>query len=124
MNYSFKLLNKSGNARAGIITTPHGEIATPIFMPVGTLATVKAMSPDELEGIGAEIILSNTYHNYIRPGVDIIEKAGGLHSFMNWQKPILIPFNLTIKCLINLNSLSLLFTSINQSFKFPYHFLI
>ena len=76
-------------ARAGEIITPHGIIHTPVFMPVGTLATVKAMSPRELEEISSQIILGNTYHLYLRPGPDIIAKAGGLHSFMNWNKPIL-----------------------------------
>lgn len=76
-------------ARAGILHTPHGQIETPIFMPVGTLATVKTMDPRDLKEIGAQIILSNTYHLYLRPGHKIVEKAGGLHSFMNWDRPIL-----------------------------------
>ena len=76
-------------ARAGELTTPHGIIKTPVFMPVGTLATVKAMSPSELEEINSQIILGNTYHLYLRPGSDVLAKAGGLHSFMNWKKPIL-----------------------------------
>ncbi|MBQ9904215.1 MAG: tRNA guanosine(34) transglycosylase Tgt [Synergistaceae bacterium] len=76
-------------ARAGEFSTPHGVIQTPVFMPVGTLATVKAMSPDELVDIGSQIILGNTYHLYLRPGSDILTKAGGLHSFMNWKRPIL-----------------------------------
>ena len=76
-------------ARAGEVTTPHGVIPTPVFMPVGTQATVKAMSPDELKQIGAKIILSNTYHLFLRPGPDLIAKAGGLHGFMNWDRPIL-----------------------------------
>ena len=76
-------------ARAGEFTTPHGVIKTPVFMPVGTLGTVKAMSPDELETIGSQIILGNTYHLYLRPTPEIIAKAGGLHSFMNWNRPIL-----------------------------------
>lgn len=80
---------KDTKARLGKITTPHGEIETPIFMPVGTKATVKAMTPEELENLGAQIILSNTYHLYLRPGHDLIEEAGGLHKFMNWNKPIL-----------------------------------
>lgn len=80
---------KDTKARLGKITTPHGEIETPIFMPVGTKATVKAMTPEELEDLGAQIILSNTYHLYLRPGHDLIEEAGGLHKFMNWNKPIL-----------------------------------
>lgn len=76
-------------ARAGEFITPHGVIRTPVFMPVGTLATVKAMSPRELEEINAQIILGNTYHLYLRPGPEILTKAGGLHSFMKWDKPIL-----------------------------------
>lgn len=76
-------------ARAGEFVTPHGIIRTPVFMPVGTLATVKAMSPRELEEINAQIILGNTYHLYLRPGPEILSKAGGLHSFMKWDKPIL-----------------------------------
>ncbi|MFC5713534.1 tRNA guanosine(34) transglycosylase Tgt [Thalassorhabdus alkalitolerans] len=80
---------KQSGARLGRIHTPHGSIETPIFMPVGTLATVKTLSPEELEEMGSQIILSNTYHLWLRPGEDIIEEAGGLHSFMNWKKPIL-----------------------------------
>lgn len=76
-------------ARAGELVTPHGVICTPVFMPVGTLATVKAMSPLELEEIHSQIILGNTYHLYLRPGPEILTKAGGLHSFMNWNRPIL-----------------------------------
>lgn len=76
-------------ARAGEFTTPHGKIKTPVFMPVGTLATVKAMSPDELEEIHSQIILGNTYHLYLRPGPEILQEAGGLHGFMNWKRPIL-----------------------------------
>lgn len=80
---------KQTGARLGRLHTPHGIIETPIFMPVGTQATVKAMTPEELKEIGAQIILSNTYHLYMRPGHDLIERAGGLHKFMNWDKPIL-----------------------------------
>ncbi|MBE3592458.1 MAG: tRNA guanosine(34) transglycosylase Tgt [Thermoanaerobacter sp.] len=76
-------------ARVGILETPHGIIETPVFMPVGTQATVKSMTPEELKEIGATIILSNTYHLYLRPGHKIIEKAGGLHKFMNWDRAIL-----------------------------------
>lgn len=79
-----------GKARAGVITTDHGEIQTPIFMPVGTVASVKTVHQRELrEDIKAQIILGNTYHLYLRPGVEVMEAAGGLHQFMNWQKPIL-----------------------------------
>lgn len=76
-------------ARRGRVTTPHGTIETPVFMPVGTAATVKAMRPEEVEQTGAEIILSNTYHLYLRPGHEIVREAGGLHRFMNWNKSIL-----------------------------------
>lgn len=76
-------------ARLGKVHTPHGSFDTPMFMPVGTKATVKAMTPEELTDIGAQIILGNTYHLYLRPGHDIVEEAGGLHKFMNWDKPIL-----------------------------------
>jgi len=80
---------KQSGARLGRLHTPHGVIETPVFMPVGTLATVKTMSPEELKEIGAGIILSNTYHLWIRPGEEIVEEAGGLHSFMNWDGAIL-----------------------------------
>lgn len=76
-------------ARTGTIETNHGVIKTPVFMPVGTRATVKAMNNDELKSIGSQIILSNTYHLYLKPGQEIIRKADGLHKFMNWDKPIL-----------------------------------
>ncbi|MGM0437212.1 MAG: tRNA guanosine(34) transglycosylase Tgt [Bacillota bacterium] len=91
MAFSFELLHEEKNtkARHGVISTSHGKIETPIFMPVGTQATVKAMTPDELKKIGSEIILANTYHLYLRPGADLIEQAGGLHDFMSWDKPIL-----------------------------------
>ncbi|MCC0665527.1 tRNA guanosine(34) transglycosylase Tgt [Clostridioides sp. ZZV15-6597] len=80
---------KQSGARLGRLHTPHGIIETPIFMPVGTQATVKSMTPEELKEIGSQIILSNTYHLYMRPGHELIKKAGGLHKFMNWDKPIL-----------------------------------
>ena len=85
----FKLLSQSGNARAGIFETTHGNIETPVFMPVGTQATVKALSPEELKEAGAQIILGNTYHLYLRPGCEIIGRFDGLHRFMHWDKPIL-----------------------------------
>ncbi|SFJ41096.1 tRNA guanosine(34) transglycosylase Tgt [Thermoflavimicrobium dichotomicum] len=80
---------KQSGARLGRIHTPHGTIDTPIFMPVGTQATVKTMSPEELKEMGAQIILSNTYHLFLRPGHEIVKEAGGLHSFMNWDRAIL-----------------------------------
>ena len=86
---TYKLYSKDGKARTGKITTPHGEVETPVFMPVGTQATVKTMTPEELEAIGSEIILGNTYHLFLRPGDDLVAKFGGLHKFMNWKKPIL-----------------------------------
>jgi queuine tRNA-ribosyltransferase len=86
---TYELYSKDGKARTGKITTLHGEIETPVFMPVGTQATVKTMTPEELEDIGSEIILGNTYHLFLRPGDDLIAKFGGLHKFMNWKKPIL-----------------------------------
>ncbi len=85
----FNVLKTDGGARRGVIGTRRGAINTPAFMPVGTLGTVKAMSPDEMREIGAEIILGNTYHLYLRPGVDVIAKLGGLHAFMRWDKPLL-----------------------------------
>ncbi len=81
--------SKTTNARTGVIQTPHGRIETPVFMPVGTLATVKSLTPEDLADCGAQIILGNTYHLYLRPGCDVIEKFSGLHKFMNWNRPIL-----------------------------------
>lgn len=80
---------KQSGARLGKLHTPHGVIETPIFMPVGTLATVKTLSPEELKEMNAQIILSNTYHLYLRPGHDLVKAHGGLHKFMNWDRPIL-----------------------------------
>jgi len=77
------------NARAGILHTLHGVVRTPVFMPVGTYATVKTCSPKELESLGAMVILGNAYHLYLRPGHNIIKKAGGLHKFMSWEHSIL-----------------------------------
>ena len=82
-------IDKNSGARTGIFHTPHGDIETPIFMPVGTQATVKALSPEEVEKAGAQIILSNTYHLFLRPCEKIVKNAGGLHKFMGWNKPIL-----------------------------------
>ena len=90
IKYELLHVDKNSGARRGVVHTPHGDIQTPIFMPVGTLATVKAMSPEELKNdVKAQIILSNTYHLYLRPGHDIVKEAGGLHKFMNWDRPIL-----------------------------------
>ena len=89
--FKFELTHKSSDskARCGIIKTPHGDVETPIFMPVGTLATVKFLSVEEIKSIGSGIILSNTYHLWLRPGSDIVEKAGGVHKFMNYDGPML-----------------------------------
>jgi queuine tRNA-ribosyltransferase len=86
---NYILERKDGRARAGLIKTDHGKFLTPAFMPVGTQGTVKAITQRDIQEIGAEIILSNTYHLYLRPGTDILYQAGGLHKFMNWQLPIL-----------------------------------
>lgn len=88
---TFDLISKDAktHARRGVVHTLHGDIQTPIFMPVGTQATVKAMTPRELDEIGTQIMLSNTYHLHLRPGEDLIREAGGLHRFMSWNKPIL-----------------------------------
>lgn len=85
----FRIHKESGAARRGELTTRHGVIQTPIFMPVGTQATVKGMSPEQIEAVGAQIILGNTYHLNIRPGSELIRDLGGLHAFMNWRGPIL-----------------------------------
>ncbi len=89
--FSFELqkTDPETGARAGVFHTPHGDILTPVYMPVGTQASVKGVLPNVLEEIGSQIILSNTYHLYMRPGDDLIAQAGGLHKFMNWNKPIL-----------------------------------
>ncbi len=87
--FTLKKTCKHTMARRGCLETPHGIIETPVFMPVGTQATVKALTPDQVKAAGAEIILSNTYHLYLRPGHDLVKEAGGLHRFMNWDKPIL-----------------------------------
>ena len=81
--------DKNSNARYGILHTSHGDVEVPCFMPVGTLATVKTISPEELKDMGAGIVLSNTYHLHLRPGEKIVAKAGGLHNFMNYHGPML-----------------------------------
>jgi queuine tRNA-ribosyltransferase len=85
----FELLAKDGAARRGRLTLPHGTVDTPVFMPVGTYGSVKAMSPAELDGLGAQIVLGNTFHLWLRPGTEVMEKHGGLHRFMGWDKPLL-----------------------------------
>jgi len=91
MSFKFELIKQcsSTGARLGRVYTPHGSFETPVFMPVGTQATVKAMAPKDIEEVNANIILSNTYHLYLRPGHELIEQAGGLHKFMNWNRSIL-----------------------------------
>lgn len=89
MALKFDILTTDGKARRGQLHTKHGTINTPAFMPVGTCATVKAMMPESVAATGAEILLGNTYHLMLRPGADLVEKMGGLHKFMNWNKPIL-----------------------------------
>ena len=88
---SFEILkqDKKSKARLGLLKTPHGDIQTPAFMPIGTKASVKTLSSDEVRALGAEVILSNTYHLWISPGDELIAKAGGLHKFMNWSGPIM-----------------------------------
>jgi len=88
-NFSFRLIASDGQARRGEIATPHGRVATPAFMPVGTQASVKAVTPDEVARTGADIVLANTYHLMLRPGAERIAALGGLHRFMNWPGPIL-----------------------------------
>ena len=89
MSLEFTVKKTAGKARRGEMKLNHGTVQTPIFMPVGTYGTVKAMAPNELEEIGSQIILGNTFHLWLRPGLDVIEKHGGLHQFMGWNKPIL-----------------------------------
>ena len=88
-NFSFSLNATDGKARSGLISTPRGDIRTPAFMPVGTAATVKAMLPESVGATGADVLLGNTYHLMLRPGAERIDALGGLHKFMNWDRPIL-----------------------------------
>lgn len=88
-SFRFELKAQDGRARAGVFHTPHGELLTPVFAPVGTQATVKAVTPAQLQEIGATLVLSNTYHLYLRPGDELVAEMGGLHRFMNWPNPIL-----------------------------------
>ena len=87
--FQFELLAWQGRARAGVFHTPHGDIPTPVFAPVGTQATVKAITPAQLKELGASLVLANTYHLYLRPGDDLVAELGGLHDFMNWPRPLL-----------------------------------
>lgn len=87
--FDFTIHATDGPARAGTFTTPHGALETPVFMPVGTVGTVKGVSPEELEGAGASMILANTYHLYLRPGHELVRELGGIHAFMRWKGPVL-----------------------------------
>lgn len=91
MEFSYEVIKvcKQSGARIGVFHTPHGDIETPVFMPVGTQATVKGLRPEDLKALNAQIILSNTYHLFLRPGEKVVKNAGGLHKFMNWDRPIL-----------------------------------
>lgn len=89
MTFSFEINATDGNSRSGVIKTERGNILTPAFMPVGTSATVKAMKPEAVRETGADILLGNTYHLMLRPTAERIAKLGGLHKFMNWERPIL-----------------------------------
>ena len=90
MNFTLKSKDQNSKARSGIIKTDHGVIQTPIFMPVGTAGTVKSVSQKDLEEqVNAQIILGNTYHLYLRPGLNLLEKIGGIHKFISWNRPIL-----------------------------------
>ncbi len=87
--FSFDIMATQNRARTGVLTTPHGELVTPVFAPVGTQATVKTLTPEHLKSIGASLVLSNTYHLYLRPGDELVAEMGGLHEFMQWPGPIL-----------------------------------
>ncbi|MBE0672860.1 MAG: tRNA guanosine(34) transglycosylase Tgt [Anaerolineales bacterium] len=87
--FSFQITSKNNRARTGIFTTPHGDLITPVFAPVGTQATVKTLTPEHLKDINASLVLSNTYHLYLRPGDELVRDMGGLHKFMQWQRPML-----------------------------------
>ncbi len=89
MSFRFEVEARDGNARAGRFVTPHGEVQTPVFMPVGTVATVKGVPQETLEDLGVQILLNNTYHLYLRPGVDTVRRLGGVQRFMSWDHPIL-----------------------------------
>lgn len=89
--FQFRVLHKDkkSNARVGEITTPHGVIKTPAFVAVGTQASIKSLSPDEMKEVGVQLFFVNTYHMYLRPGIDVVEKLGGIHQFMGWEGPII-----------------------------------
>lgn len=126
MHFQFNITDKSENTRArrGRISTPHGDIETPVFMPVGTLANVKTLERHELEDMGTEIILGNTYHLYLRPGHELVEQAGGLHKFMNWPHPILTDSGgFQVFSLANLNSITDDGVRFQSHIDGSYHFL-
>src|SRR5215510_4469486 len=87
--FDFQITAKNNRARAGVFTTPHGSLSTPVFAPVGTQATVKTITPEHLKDINASLVLSNTYHLYLRPGDELVRDMGGLHQFMQWPNPML-----------------------------------
>ena len=87
--FEFQVTSKTNRARTGIFSTPHGDLLTPVFAPVGTQATVKTLTPEHLKGINASLVLSNTYHLYLRPGDELVRDMGGLHKFMQWHNPML-----------------------------------
>src|SRR5690349_9771826 len=87
--FTYETLARQGRARAGVFRTPHGELLTPVFAPVGTQASVKTLTPVQLEELGASLVLSNTYHLYLRPGDELVAEMGGLHQFMQWPRPML-----------------------------------
>src|SRR5207247_833850 len=87
--FEFEIVAESGPARAGTLTLPHGTVETPVFMPVGTQGTVRALSPNDLRSAGATLVLANTYHLHVRPGEQVVEKLGALHRFMGWDRPLL-----------------------------------
>ena len=89
--FNFKLLATENRARAGLLHTPHGTLHTPVFAPVGTQASVKAVTPEQLSSVGTSLVLANTYHLYLRPGFDVVRDQGGLHNFMHWSGPIDAP---------------------------------
>src|SRR4249920_3877565 len=105
--FSFRVTHTDGGARCGVMTTAHGDVATPAFMPVGTQGAVKGVTHRDLEKAGAEILLNNTYHLYLRPGDDLIARRGGLHAFIGWNRPILTDsggyqvFSLAGRCAID-----------------------
>jgi queuine tRNA-ribosyltransferase len=107
MSFGFRVTHRDGRARRGVLTTPHGDVETPAFMPVGTQGAVKGVTHRDLEAAGADILLSNTYHLHLRPGDDLIARRGGLHKFIGWSKPILTDsggyqvFSLAARCAID-----------------------